>query len=719
MANKTLDPNAWNLEDLFHNVYSIPVYQRPYSWDIEQVQVLLDDLYSIFISKDKQEGYFTGNIIIYDKNKKINGLINQYDIIDGQQRVTTFSLLLLSLYSNLSKKVDCTDQTLNDIKRLLWKQTDRKCQEDLRAVTLNSLEKEAFLELYNTCFRDPNNIKSFCDNYKFTSLFEKRIIQNYNYINNYLSEKLQNTEILLEFSDYIIKYVNFIVIIFSSKENKAFSMFESINSKGKKLDEIDKIKSYIFSKLDENSYQDYLNKWGYLIKNTNDTLYDYLQIYIKAYLYYYRQNISVTYFKSICEGNLITYFHAINEADAIKKLLDDLCNKVKYYNMLTSTELAYSFIKNNKFRFYYKIYNEIAYKHPRPLFFRSFIEYSENKIEKNDVISIVIETIKYMLKFLTIGKKDSKDAISMFVNIMNESYQLGTITKEIVINNIASELISQSISDTKIKLDLKTLDCYSQNKTLAVSLLALYESSTKDSDKKVKISFDQAYTLLNSFSESFSLDHILVQTPAKDSVEFKYYCNDKSNTLVLKDGNDFPEDIVENDMDYDIFASRVLNVIGNLRIYYKDKNSSRQNDSIELKNYEPFTDYMSIQNRSDEIINFVIDNCLNNEKIDLSKIKKISIYNEKNLPKMEELISNNVISVGDKIYLTVCPNNSEAVVLNDKFVQFNGNKISFNDWGCKLTGWKSIRIYSYIAKVGEIETLQQKRIDYVHNHTDE
>lgn len=97
---------------------------------------------------------------------------------------------------------------------------------------------------------------------------------------------------LLDFADYILQYIQFIVIEASCKENKVFSMFESINSKGKRLEEIDLIKTYIFSKLDESSYATYLNKWGELIIRTKDNLYDYLYNYIKAYISFYRQNIS-------------------------------------------------------------------------------------------------------------------------------------------------------------------------------------------------------------------------------------------------------------------------------------------------------------------------------------------------------------------------------------------------------------------------------------------
>ena len=60
MAQKTLDPHMWNLETLFELIYEVPVYQRPYSWDGEQVEVLLDDIWDAFVSDDWEDGYYTG-----------------------------------------------------------------------------------------------------------------------------------------------------------------------------------------------------------------------------------------------------------------------------------------------------------------------------------------------------------------------------------------------------------------------------------------------------------------------------------------------------------------------------------------------------------------------------------------------------------------------------------------------------------------------------------
>lgn len=142
MSSKPLDPHLWKLEDLFKPVYSVPVYQRPYSWDKEQIDVLLNDIFETYSSEYKNEGYYTGNIIVYDRNDKINGLITKYEIIDGQQRITTFALFLMSIYTIARREnIDDSDRTLGNVKEALWKVVNREYQKDLPSISLNSIDK--------------------------------------------------------------------------------------------------------------------------------------------------------------------------------------------------------------------------------------------------------------------------------------------------------------------------------------------------------------------------------------------------------------------------------------------------------------------------------------------------------------------------------------------------------------------------------------------------
>lgn len=720
MAKKLLDPHMWDLETLFKCVYNVPVYQRPYSWDKEQVEVLLNDIFTNFNSSEKEEGYYTGNIIIYDKDDKIDGHITSYDIIDGQQRLTTFSLILLATYSlALSNGASETDSTMLKIKESLWKIINRQNQKETRAVILNSIEKECYESLYDSCFDAPKDIVEFCNNYECKNVFDERIISNFLCCYKLLSEKIvkNSQSAILDFADYLLMGMKFIAIEANCKRQEVFTMFESINSKGKKLEVIDLFKTYVFSKMDEESYSIYSKKWGKLINKTKDNLYDYLYTYIRAFITYYRQNINIDNFKSLSSGELLTVFGVDSEKEALKKLIDDLEDKIDYYNMLFDSDSAYNLVRSSKFRFFYKIFVNNSYKHPKPLLFRMLIEFKNDKINKKDVEDITLETVSFMMKFLTISDRDSKDAINVFKDIMTDIIRDKTIDKQVIINKFESQLLLKGITSDTLKSTIKGLDCYDEKRDIAIPLIALYESTEVSKDEndveKYSTSYDQAYELVNDFSELYSLDHLLVQTPEINDHHFKYYKNKDNNTLVLKEGHDFPQELAQSGMDYDVFAKSILNRIGNLRIYYRDKNSGRQNDAISLPENKDFYNYQNVKDRAEEMVNIIFDRCIPNIPVD---IKSIDIGKPKKETKkfkdINDFIELGDLTPGDKVYLTLFPEESLATLIDGKFVDFNGEKITINEWGCKVTGWKSIRIYEYMSKYGETETLQDKRDRY-------
>ena len=109
--------------------------------------------------------------------------------------------------------------------------------------------------------------------------------------------------------------------------------------------------------------------------------------------------------------------------------------------------------------------------------------------------------------------------------------------------------------------------------------------------------------------------------------------------------------------------------------------------------------------------NILFDVCMPNYPID---IKNIDLGKEEKTTKkfldMNDFFELGELTAGDKVYITLKPVQSTATLVDSKYVIYNGEKMTINEWGCKVTGWKSIRIYEYMAKLGEGETLQEKRI---------
>jgi len=103
------------IKELKKYKFRIPLYQREYAWGEDEVEQLIDDL-QIFQQRKNNKKYFLGNIVV----DKINE--NYYDVIDGQQRLTTLYLLMILLENNVYdlhyeiREVD--DKFLKDLRNM-------------------------------------------------------------------------------------------------------------------------------------------------------------------------------------------------------------------------------------------------------------------------------------------------------------------------------------------------------------------------------------------------------------------------------------------------------------------------------------------------------------------------------------------------------------------------------------------------------------------------
>src|SRR5690348_5347018 len=75
--------------------YEIPPYQRPYCWEQENVQQLLEDLWEAYTAKDNE--YFIGSLITIERERD-----RRYEVVDGQQRLTTLNLIFARLRDRIS-----------------------------------------------------------------------------------------------------------------------------------------------------------------------------------------------------------------------------------------------------------------------------------------------------------------------------------------------------------------------------------------------------------------------------------------------------------------------------------------------------------------------------------------------------------------------------------------------------------------------------------------
>ena len=211
--------------------YSIDFYQREYKWRTKQVAELLDDLNAKFLESHEEGNersavadyghYFLGSIIISDKD-------GQKFIIDGQQRLTTLTLLLIYLQHQL----DDTEQE-GQIAELIFSQKYGK-----RSFNLDIPERTACMEaLYKAEEFAPVDPPESIAN----------ILARYADIEDLFPEELRG-EALPYFADWLVENVH-LVEITAYSDDDAYAIFETMNDRGLSLTPADMLKGYLLANI--------------------------------------------------------------------------------------------------------------------------------------------------------------------------------------------------------------------------------------------------------------------------------------------------------------------------------------------------------------------------------------------------------------------------------------------------------------------------------------
>ena len=218
--------------------FIIPVYQRNYDWRIENCKQLFDDL--IIVIRKQRNSHFFGSIVSVHND----GSYNEFLVIDGQQRLTTISLLLLAMYNLMKANVVVPVQG-NLADKIYKTYLIDEWQEDETRIKLKPVK---------------NDKKAFDSLFKESSKYiqESNLTVNY----NYFYSRIQKEEITIDELYTAITRLEIINITLNQDDNPQL-IFESLNSTGVALSEGDKIRNFILmglpTKLQNVYYEDYWN----------------------------------------------------------------------------------------------------------------------------------------------------------------------------------------------------------------------------------------------------------------------------------------------------------------------------------------------------------------------------------------------------------------------------------------------------------------------------
>lgn len=281
--------------------FIIPVYQRNYDWRNENCKQLYDDL--IAIIRKRRSSHFFGSLVSVHND----GEFNEYLIIDGQQRLTTISLLMLAMY-NLMKAGVVSPSQSNLADKIYKTYLIDEWQEDDTRIKLKPVKNDS--NAFDLLFKDEEDY-----------IQSSNLTINY----NYFYSRIQKEEISIDELYSAITKLEIINITLNKDDNPQL-IFESLNSTGLALSEGDKIRNYILMGLPTKEQNDYYEKyWNKIELCTN---YD-VSLFMRDYLSVKQQAIPsmnkvYTTFKSYVEENSI----------GTETLLKDLLSYAKRYEML-------------------------------------------------------------------------------------------------------------------------------------------------------------------------------------------------------------------------------------------------------------------------------------------------------------------------------------------------------------------------------------------------
>lgn len=219
--------------------YEVPAYQREYSWGKEQWDALFDDL----VEEGPESGHFLGTIICVNKTQNSTAR-TILELVDGQQRMTTLSIFLLALYSQLKSKEDHLDDDqksdLTTLRRMLCLKGSNRQRLNLQKQNKNAEDYEYLL----------NKAGFDVDTQKSSNLGNRRISRALRHLNSristYLSEHPEREiDALLDLFNMVKQAV--LVKIEVENYSDAFTLFESLNNRGLPLTPIDLIKTSLLS----------------------------------------------------------------------------------------------------------------------------------------------------------------------------------------------------------------------------------------------------------------------------------------------------------------------------------------------------------------------------------------------------------------------------------------------------------------------------------------
>ncbi|HLC79285.1 MAG TPA: DUF4268 domain-containing protein [archaeon] len=473
-------PESKTIQNIFEgsNYYEIPSYQRPYSWESEQVDALWDDIYSAF--ENNEDEYFLGSIILTRKNN------NKYlDVVDGQQRLTTLMILFCTLRDiHFSKLSDQTKKNLIEGRIKNLENGNERLKLRTQAQNQNQFEQEVIrginfdLKLTQAQLKENKFINT-------AFRFKEKI------------DPLNGSDKIEKFTEYLLEKVR-VVSITCSNRSFAIKLFQVLNNRGLDLTAADLIKSYLMMSIkDEDNLKTFEQDWIYIETKAKE-----LEEELTNLFTYYEYYLLANNPKKALYDELETQF---KNKDSLK-VIHEFKNAINLFASMDS--------KSPK-----TIYSLYYLKHDT--YWKSIILTSLIKGWNNEQITALAKNLRKLYFIYWVAGYTSSKIKQISFNIID------WIKEEKDINFIKKKITEKILSDRVVSRFRESLDGDVYKEAWCKPLLITLEYEQLEAPKMNFIEIDN----------DIHVEHIFPQAYSSDSYWSRVMTSDLADKLVNSLGN--------------------------------------------------------------------------------------------------------------------------------------------------------------------------------------
>jgi hypothetical protein len=376
------------LTSFFHsNNYKIPLFQRDYSWDKDQIEEFWEDAWNTY--EEHVQNYFFGPVVLIDEN---NG--DSLKIVDGQQRVTTLTIFMILIRDILKFR---GNHGLSTKIEMFFQETSLSQSTSPPKLKLNQNNNHYFEENIFP-YDEPNNkISLLKPSLKTNTL----LLGAYKQLFEKISEKtiFQDNQTLVEFVDDILKSFE-VMVITVDNDRQAYRIFATLNQRGKNLADSDLIKNYLLEMSDQTNVTPHNDRWMNISQELKHSKLDEFlrHSWMANYGFVKKQKLYENITRKIGNNTQVSSF---------LKLLDEECTVFK--ELMYPTE---AFWGNPRNVIYIKdLFEKFKNDSAQSLFLAAYRKWGNN----NDFKALARICMDLHFRCKTVGPKTASDMVTTFV----------------------------------------------------------------------------------------------------------------------------------------------------------------------------------------------------------------------------------------------------------------------------------------------------------------